>query len=177
MDSPSMALEDGNSPAKFDCRRTWRGITTNSYKTLPWDIWKFSMHVVVMAQNPQQLCLAEDWSKNPLQKAKNENVPSGKLTQGCPNDLLENQMMKPNFASHKQNQTNKWWQSAGFLFRTQIGLPLLTIEFLLVRSPKGALQRWRLGWSDKFPRGETLFAVYFCWVNYVLFASDWYQRE
>ena len=85
-------------------------------------------------------------------------------TQGCPNDPLENQMMKPNSESHKQNQTNKWWQSAGFLFGTQIGLPLLTIEFLLVRSPKGALQRWRLGWSDKltgFPRDETLFAVVF----------------
>ena len=88
----------------------------------------------------------------------------GGLKQGCPNDPLENQMMKPNSESHKQNQTNKWWQSAGFLFRTQIGLPLLTIEFLLVRSPKGALQRWRLGWSDKltgFPRDETLFAVVF----------------
>ena len=86
------------------------------------------------------------------------------IDQGCPNDPLENQMMKPNSESHKQNQTNKWWQSAGFLFRTQIGLPLLTIEFLLVRSPKGALQRWRLGWSDKFtgfPRDETLFAVVF----------------
>ena len=68
------------------------------------------------------------------------------------------------FESHKQNQTNKWWQSAGFLVRTQIRLPLLTIEFLLVRSPKGALQKWRLGWSDKltgFPRDETLFAVVF----------------
>ena len=66
------------------------------------------------------------------------------------------------FESHKQNQTNKWWKSAGFLVRTQIRLPLLTIEFLLVRSPKGALQKWRLGWSDKltgFPRDETLFAV------------------
>ena len=86
------------------------------------------------------------------------------VEQGCPNDPFDNQMMKTDFESHKQNQTNKWWQSAGFLFRTQIGLPLLTIEFLLVRSPKGALQRWRLGWSDKltgFPRDETLFAVVF----------------
>ena len=102
------------------------------------------------------------------------------VVQGCPNDPLENQMMKPNFESHKQNQTNTWWQSAGLLFRTQIGLPLLTIEFLLVRSPKSALQRWRLGWSDKltgFLRDEALFALVFLLSNYVLFPSGRYQRE
>ena len=49
--------------------------------------------------------------------------------QGCQNDPVENQMMKPNFESHKQNQTNTWWQSAGLLFRPQIGFALLTIEF------------------------------------------------
>ena len=73
--------------------------------------------------------------------------------------------MKPNFESHKQNQTNTWWQSAGFLFRTQIGLPLLTIEFLLVQSPQSALQRWRFGWSDKLTgflrRDEDAFALVF----------------
>ena len=66
--------------------------------------------------------------------------------------------------SNKQNQTNTWWQSVGLLFRTQIGLPLLTIDFLLVRSPKSALQRWRLGWSDKltgFFRDEGLFVLVF----------------
>ena len=110
----------------------------------PARVWKFQLPDAAKLLEPKttQLFGLTGLSKRPSWKSNDENK----------------------FESHKQNQTNKWWQSAGFLVRTQIRLPLLTIEFLLVRSPKGALQKWRLGWSDKltgFPRDETLFAVVF----------------
>ena len=58
--------------------------------------------------------------------------------------------------------------------------PPINYWILLVPSPKNALQRWRLGWSDKltgFRRDEALFALVFCWINDVLFASGQYHRN